>query len=381
MGNQAQNATLLYADSWAQWTNYCDPARYGRGVYNLGNDLYAFLSPNGSWHETNTGLIAGRGESLLVDTLVDLPHTQTMLDLMRPLTEKNPIHYVVNTHADGDHWWGNELVRQAEIISSEACYEEMRELSPKALMSLSTLGSLGTVIGNLPGLGRCRRVGAWWRSMLAPYNARTVRPRLPSHRFTGELTLKVGGRGVQLLEVGPMHTRGDILVYVPDAGTLYAGDALFVEVTPVLWAGPLERWIATLDNILQMDVNCIVPGHGPVTDKAGVRLLRDYWLFLDTQVQEFHRAGIPAHEAAYAISHRPAFINSSFSRWDSPERLLINVYTLYRWLGGRTTPPKSFERLRIFAREAEFAAQFPAAYPACLHRTNVGAGRRDEPVK
>jgi len=352
MGNKAQNATLIYADKLAHRTNYCDPARYARGVYDLGQDLYAFLSPNGSWQETNTGLIVGQGESLLVDTLVDLPHTQTMLGLMRPLTDTCPIRYVVNTHADGDHWWGNELVTGAEIISSRACYEEMQEFSPRAFMSLSALGSLGTVVGYLPGLNRYRRIGAWWRAMIAPYNARPVSLTLPSHRFTGEFTLTVGGREVQLLEVGPTHTRGDILVYVPDAGTLYAGDALFVEVTPVLWAGPLERWIAALEKILQMEVNRIVPGHGPIADKASVRRLRDYWLFLDRQVRERHKAGMSAQEAAYEIARSPAFTNSIFARWDSPERMLVNVYTLYRWLQGRTTPPKLLERLRIFAQAA-----------------------------
>jgi cyclase len=181
----------------------------------------------------------------------------------------------------------------------------------------------------------------------------------------------VGGREVQLLEVGPTHTRGDILVYVPDAGTLYAGDILFVEVTPVLWAGPLERWIAALEKILQMEVNCIVPGHGPIIDKAGVQLLRDYWIFLDRQVRERHKAGMSAQEAAYEIARSPAFTNSIFALWDSPERMLVNVYTLYRWLEGRTTPPKLLERLRIFAQEAEFAGNFPTASPACLHRVPV----------
>src|SRR5215470_2511458 len=129
-------ASLLYADVMPYDTNYHESAHYARGIYDLGQQLYAFLSPNGSWYETNTGLIVGDGESLLVDTLVDLPHTDTMLDLMQPLTNPCPIHYVVNTHADSDHCWGNELVAKAEIISSQACYEEMQELSPATLMAL-----------------------------------------------------------------------------------------------------------------------------------------------------------------------------------------------------------------------------------------------------
>lgn len=363
-----QKATLLYEDVMPYDTNYHESAHYARGIYDLGQRLYTFLSPNGSWYETNTGLIVGDGESLLVDTLVDLPHTDTMLELMRPLTDTSPIHYVVNTHADSDHCWGNELLPKAEIISSQACYEEMQELSPATLMALPKLGSLLKLVGYLPGLAKYRTIGAWWQTMLAPYNPRPVKLTLPSRQFTGTLTLQVGGREVHLLEVGPMHTRGDTLVYVPDAQTLYAGDALWAGVTPVLWVGPLENWLVALDKILQMDVDCIVPGHGPITDKAAVRQLKDYWTFLNSEVCQRYKAGMSAKKAAYDIGHSAAFTQSPFAQWDSPERMLVSTHTLYRWLQGRTDHLKRWEQLRILAQQAEFASTFPTATPARLHR-------------
>jgi glyoxylase-like metal-dependent hydrolase (beta-lactamase superfamily II) len=359
---------LLYADTTPYDTSHHETAGYARGVYDLGQQLYAFLSPNGSWYETNTGLIVGDGESLLVDTLVDLPHTDTMLELMQPLTDSCPIHYLVNTHADCDHCWGNELVSEAEIISSEACYHEMQEISPTALMWLPKLGTLLKLVGYLPGLAKYRTIGARLRTMHAPYNPRSVKLTLPTRRFTGELTLQVGGREVHLLEVGPMHTQGDVLIYVPDAKTLYAGDALFVGVTPVLWAGPLEHWIAALDKILQMDIDCIVPGHGPITDKEGVRQLRNYWTFLYDEVRQRYQANMSAEKAAYDMAGSSTFIRSPFTHWDSPERMLVNIHTLYRWLQGRTDHPKLIERVRIVAQQAEFASAFPAATPARLHR-------------
>ena len=311
-------------------------------------------------------MIVGNGESLLVDTLVDLPHTQTMLELMRPLTDACPIRYIVNTHADCDHCWGNELVPQAEIISSQACYDEMQELSPRAFMSLASLGSLLKLVGHLPGLAKYHAIGAWWQAMLAPYNARPVKVKLPSHRFSGELTMRVGDRELHLLEVGPMHTRGDILVYVPDAKTLYAGDALFVGVTPALWAGPLEHWIAALDRILQMDVDCIVPGHGAITDKKGVRELKDYWTFLDGEVRQRYKAGMPAQKAAYDIARSPAFTNKPFAQWDSPERMLVSIYTLYRWLQGRSAHPRVFERVRDPRANSRVCRYFPCRDPGVL---------------
>jgi cyclase len=367
---------LLYADQTPHLTNYHETAHYARGVYDLGQHLYTYLSPNGSWNETNTGLIAGKSESLLVDTLIDLPHTQTMLDLMRPLTSPCPIRYIVNTHADWDHCWGNQLLTQAEIISSQACYEEMQHLTPGAYMSLNTLGSLLKLAGLLPGLTKYRTIGTWWQRWLAPYNPRSVKITLPSRHFTDTLILLVGGREVQLLEVGPMHTQGDILVYVPDARTLYAGDTLFVGVTPVLWVGPLEHWIAALDKILRMDVECIVPGHGAITDKDGVQQLRNYWTFLGTEARRCYSARISAQQAAYEIARSTEFINSPFARWDSPERMLVSIYTLYRWFQGRTEHIKLFERLRILAQQAEFAMTFPAATPKRLHLEGLNSSFR-----
>ena len=93
-----------------------------------------------------------------------------------------------------------------------------------------------------------------------PFDQRTV---------DGSLVVEVGGRNVELIEVGPAHTRGDTLVYVPDAATIFTGDILFINGTPIVWAGPLENWIAACDLMLSLDVETVVPGHGPITDGGG----------------------------------------------------------------------------------------------------------------
>ena len=68
---------------------------------------------------------------------------------------------------------------------------------------------------------------------------------------------------------------------MPDARTIFTGDILFIGGTPIVWAGPLANWIAACDLMLGMDVDTVVPGHGPVTDKAGVVGVRDYLAFVD----------------------------------------------------------------------------------------------------
>src|ERR1700736_5746778 len=100
---------------------------YEKGLRDFGNGCYAWLQPDGSWGWSNAGLIADRGESLLVDTLFDLKLTGEMLEGMRraePAATAR-IGALVNTHSNGDHTFGNQLVGGAEIIASKACAEEM----------------------------------------------------------------------------------------------------------------------------------------------------------------------------------------------------------------------------------------------------------------
>src|SRR5208282_417573 len=100
---------------------------YTKGLHDLGNGCYAYLQPDGGWGWSNAGLVADHGESLLIDTLFDLKLTREMLDTMRRAEPRAAAHIgaLVNTHSNGDHTFGNQLVSGAEIIASKACAEEM----------------------------------------------------------------------------------------------------------------------------------------------------------------------------------------------------------------------------------------------------------------
>ena len=83
---------------------------------------------------------------------------------------------------------------------------------------------------------------------------------------------------------------------------MFTGDILFIGGTPIVWAGPLANWIAACDLMLGMDVDTVVPGHGPVTDKAGVAQVRDYLTFVADAATARHDAGMTAWEAAQDIA-------------------------------------------------------------------------------
>ena len=119
---------------------------YDKGLLELGDGCFAYLQPDGSWGWSNAGLVVGDGSSLLVDTLFDLHLTRDMLDSMRSATRVAPIATLVNTHANGDHCYGNQLVDGAEIIASSATAHEMAEVPPSMLAAMN--GAPGAV-GNL----------------------------------------------------------------------------------------------------------------------------------------------------------------------------------------------------------------------------------------
>ena len=121
-----------------------------------------------------------------------------MLDAFAGRTAAAPIDTVVNTHANGDHCYGNELVAGAEIIASTACAEEMGEVAPAMLAGLNSApGDVGELFRSFFGDFDVRRHHA---------DAADAHVRRPARR------VDVGGREVELIEVGPAHTKGDAIV-------------------------------------------------------------------------------------------------------------------------------------------------------------------------
>jgi glyoxylase-like metal-dependent hydrolase (beta-lactamase superfamily II) len=109
---------------------------------------------------------------------------------------------------------------------------------------------------------------------------------------------------------------------------IYTGDILFIDGTPLMWAGPIQNWIAACDLIASLDVHVIVPGHGPVTDQAGVRRMRGYLAFIDREARKRFDAGMSVADAAFDIDL------GEYADWPDAERLGANVDALFRGYRG-----------------------------------------------
>jgi len=307
---------------------------YEQGLHEIGDGIYAYLQPDGGWGWSNAGLVVHGARSLLVDTLYDLALTERMLQAMRRATPAAArIETLVNTHANGDHCYGNQLVGDARIVASQRTAQEMLELPPAAMAAL---------VEQAPAMGR---VGEFFLQCFGAFDFKGIELRAPAQTFEGELSVRVGGRELSLIEVGPAHTRGDTLVHLPAERVLFSGDILFSQAHPIAWAGPVSNWIAACERILAMDVEVIVPGHGPLAGQAEVRELKAYFEYLYEQARDCHERGLTALQAARSIAL------DRWAQWGERERLVVNVANIYGELSGEEPP----NPLAAFEQMAELA--------------------------
>ena len=233
------------------------PARvpYTRGLHEVGDRVWAWTLPDGGYGWSNAGLVAGDGASLLVDTLFDLALTREMLTAMKPITDRAPITDALITHSNGDHTHGNQLLdASVRIIAATGTAEEIAHGMAPEMLAMTQTGNLGPV------------ATPYARDRFGHFDFSGIKLRNADQTFDRDLTIDVGGRQINLLNLGPAHTAADSVVHVPDAGVLFGGDLLFIGCTPIVWAGPIDNWVAACDAMIALDAPTVVPGHGPVTD-------------------------------------------------------------------------------------------------------------------
>lgn len=288
---------------------------YTKGLHEVADRVWAWLLPDGSWGWSNAGLIEGDDASFLVDTLFDLKLTEEMLSAMAEVTARSPITDALNTHANGDHCYGNQLLApDVRIHATSMCRHEMHDVPPAMLHQLTT-----TDLGP--------ELTPYVRRLFGAFDFSDITLRDPDVDIDAETTVQVGGRDVRLVPLGPAHTGGDAVAYLPDAGVVFAGDLLFIGGTPVSWSGDLDGWIAACDTMAGWAPSVVVPGHGPVTDVAGINQVRGYLSYVSDWLDASIAAGQTWREAVDRIDLGP------YTTLPDSERIVISTYNAYRLRG------------------------------------------------
>ena len=315
------------------------PARvpYSRGLHQVADRVWAWTLPDGGYGWSNAGLVAGDGASLLVDTLFDLALTREMLRAMKSITDRAPISDALITHSNGDHTHGNQLLDESvRIIAAQGTADEIAHGMAPEMLAMAQTANLGPV------------ATPYARDRFGHFDFSGIKLRNADQTFDGDLTIEVGGRQINLLNLGPAHTAADSVVHVPDAGVLFGGDLLFIGCTPIVWAGPIANWITACDVMIAMDAPIVVPGHGPVTDPDGIRAVRGYLAHVAEQAEAAYRKGLSWAEAADTIDL------GEYATWLDAERVVVNVYQRYRELDSAT--PR-LEVMALLVMQAEWLAK------------------------
>ena len=310
---------------------------YTRGLHQVADRVWAWTLPDGGYGWSNAGLVAGDGASLLVDTLFDLALTREMLTAMKPVTDRAPVTDALITHSNGDHTHGNQLLDgSVRIIAAKGTAEEIAHGMPPEMLAMTQTANLGPV------------ATPYARERFGHFDFSGIKVRNADETFDRELTIDVGGRQVNLLNLGPAHTAADSVVHVPDAGVLFGGDLLFIGCTPIVWAGPIANWVAACDTMIALDAPIVVPGHGPVTDPDGIRAVRGYLAHVAEQAEAAYRRGLSWAEAADTIDL------GEYATWLDAERVVVNVYQRYRELAPDTP---QLEIIGLLVIQAEWLAK------------------------
>ena len=232
----------------------------------IADNVYSYVgekdaSPAHSF-AANAGIVIGRDGILVVDTLISAKEGERFLADIRKVSDK-PIKYVVNTHTHLDHAFGNcVFARQgAVIISHEADRALLEKMGEATLKGIANYG-------------------------LKPEDMVGTEIAYPTLTFSERMTIDLGGEKVELIRTAPSHTAGSVVVYLPAKKLLFAGDVLFTDFHPYMGDGDIPGWTRTIDTLLAMDVERIVPGHGPLSTKKDLRDMRGYLLLFDAKARE-----------------------------------------------------------------------------------------------
>lgn len=246
----------------------------------------------------NMALSVGKEGSVLIDDQF-APLTAKIRAEAKKLGAGN-LKFVVNTHWHGDHTGGNENLGKAGVVI--VAHDNVRKrLSTEQFIELMN-----------------RKVPP------SPAGA------LPVITFTTDLTFHLNGEDIHVIHVDPAHTDGDSLVHLAKANAIHMGDTMMTMSYPfvdVSSGGRFAGFIAAADRalVLANDTTKIIPGHGPVTDRAGLQEWRDMLVAIRDNVAKQVQQGKTLEQV---LASKPT------EKWDAkwgqqfikPEVLLGQLY-------------------------------------------------------
>lgn len=290
------------------------------GLAEVADGVYAYVQPDGSWWVNNAGLVADGDECLLFDTCATAARTDALTAAIHEVTSAR-VGTVVNSHEHSDHTHGNSRFPGAAIVSH-----------PNAREALARRGIVRRAAG------------------FTPFDVGDLELALPTRTFDDRLSVQVGEHRCELIAAGrPAHTRGDIVLWLPDRGVLFAGDLLMNGVTPLFMSGSVSGTRQVLEETLRpLSATHILPGHGPLGGAELIEAALRYCEFVERVARSALRRGKSPLDAARDADP------GEFEGWLDPERLVANLYREMGELSG-LAPGERFDYAAAMRDMADLA--------------------------
>ncbi len=240
----------------------------------------------------NAGIVVGERAVLVIDTAMGPRNGERILEEARRLGGERKM-LLTTTHFHPEHAFGSQVFTDATYVCNAGQAEEMAAKGPEYIEMFSGFG---------PGLA----------GLLADVELVT-----PDVVFAGaRADLDLGGVVAELHVIGPAHTRGDLVVFLPESGVLFAGDLVedrFLPIFPDPDANGL-LWLAALDRLEALKPRIVVGGHGQVGDVGLIDALRSYLVAVRDRVGELRAKGVPLERIEEQLEPELAELQSG---WDN----------------------------------------------------------------
>ena len=243
----------------------------------------------------NVGIIVGSRATMVVDTGLGPRNGEAILREVAKVS-KNAELYVATTHYHPEHSLGGAAFPpNAKFVRPKMQQQDMEELGKEIQNTFASRSALN-------------------QELLkdVPYPRADI-------LFDREHRIDLGGVHVRLFWRGPMHTRGDTLIFVEEDRVLFSGDVVMTRTFLAAGAtSSISTWLATLDELAALRPVVVVPSHGANGDAYSIEKDRDYLKTVQTRVRELKAQGKSADEAAQTVTTE---IQAKFPDWTAPMRI------------------------------------------------------------
>jgi cyclase len=303
---------------------------------------------------SNSGVVVLEYSVLVYDTHFTPEAGQALAGRIRAVTA-NPVRYVVLGHYHPDHTHGSQAFpTTAQVISSTAGRRDMLQKDVPVMNRTvaTTQAQIQKMNKDLLALKDPVQQDAMRKQIRARQEFLERMSRLkisqPVLTVDDSLTISEGRRRVELRVIGAGHTDGDLVAYLPDDKVVFCGDLFFNKALPNTQDGSLLEWIRTLPELLKLDADKFVPGHGPVGSREDVK---EFAAYLD-ELRQLVEAGVKRGDGVEQII-RDSKVPARFASYQFQNFFPANVQRMYVELKALqlATPPPEPEPARRPAGE------------------------------